>query len=69
MLWGCISDKGPGEIIISAQVYTQILNTFLSPLVENRFVADEVIKSVKAFLLERHVNSMTWPANTFEHLW
>lgn len=66
--------KGPGETsTVNAQVYTEILDTFLIPSIENGFV-DEVIfqdhhasrhraKSVKAFLQERQISSMTWPAN------
>ena len=62
----------------NAQVEIDILNTFLIPSIENRF-GDEVIfqdddaschraKNVKAFLLERYINSMTWPANRLREI-
>lgn len=46
-----MSGTGPGEMEIitstaNAQVYTEILDTFLFPLVENKFGDDEVIFSV-----------------------
>lgn len=48
MVWGCLSGKGLGEMpmitsTVHAQVYIQILETFLIPLIENRFGGGEVI--------------------------
>lgn len=76
-----MSSKGPGEMTIltstvNGQVYIEILDTFLIPLIEKKF-GDDVIfqddnaswhraKIVKAFLQERHINSMTWPANSLD---
>lgn len=81
IIWGCMSSKGPGEMTIltstvNGQVYIEILDTFLIPLIEKKF-GDDVIfqddnaswhraKIVKAFLQERHINSMTWPANSLD---
>ncbi|XP_053499736.1 ganglioside-induced differentiation-associated protein 1-like 1 isoform X1 [Ictalurus furcatus] len=62
MIWGFMSGKGPGETsTVNAQMYTEILHTFLIPSIENSFGGDEVVdqednvschgtKSVKAFL-------------------
>uniref|UniRef100_A0A672T8Q8 Tc1-like transposase DDE domain-containing protein n=1 Tax=Sinocyclocheilus grahami TaxID=75366 RepID=A0A672T8Q8_SINGR len=80
MVWGCsMSGKGPGEMAIltstvNAQMYIEILDTFLIPSIEKTFGDNDVIfqddnaschraKSVEAFLQERDINSMTWPAN------
>ena len=70
---------------INAQVYVDILDTFLIPSFERMFGDDEIIfqddnaschraKSVKTFLEERHIRSMSWPANSLdlnpiENLW
>uniref|UniRef100_A0A672STN9 Tc1-like transposase DDE domain-containing protein n=1 Tax=Sinocyclocheilus grahami TaxID=75366 RepID=A0A672STN9_SINGR len=73
MIWGCMSGKGPGEMAIlistvNAQVYIEILDTFLIPSIEKKlgdviFQDDNASchreKSVKAFLQERHITSMT----------
>uniref|UniRef100_A0A3B3S4R3 Tc1-like transposase DDE domain-containing protein n=1 Tax=Paramormyrops kingsleyae TaxID=1676925 RepID=A0A3B3S4R3_9TELE len=80
MIWGCMSGKGPGQMAVitstvNAQVYIEILDNFLILSIESRLGDDEVIfqddnaschraKSVKTFLQERHINSMTWPANS-----
>uniref|UniRef100_A0AAR2K6C9 Transposase Tc1-like domain-containing protein n=1 Tax=Pygocentrus nattereri TaxID=42514 RepID=A0AAR2K6C9_PYGNA len=80
MIWGCMSGKGTGEMTvvnssINAQVYIDILDSFLIPSIEQMFGDDEIIfqddnaschraKTVKAFLGERHIQSMSWPANS-----
>lgn len=80
MTWACMPGKGPGEMAvitssINAQVYIEILDTFVIPLIESRFHYDGVIfpagnaschraKYAKAFLLEGHIYSVTWPANS-----
>uniref|UniRef100_A0A8C1BRT3 Uncharacterized protein n=1 Tax=Cyprinus carpio TaxID=7962 RepID=A0A8C1BRT3_CYPCA len=47
IIWGCMSSKGPGEMTIltstvNGQVYIEILDTFLIPLIEKKF-GDDVI--------------------------
>uniref|UniRef100_A0A3B1IEA9 Tc1-like transposase DDE domain-containing protein n=1 Tax=Astyanax mexicanus TaxID=7994 RepID=A0A3B1IEA9_ASTMX len=90
MIWGCMSGKGTGEMTvvnstINAQVYIDILDSFLIPSIEQMFGDNEIIfqddnaschraKTVKAFLGERHIQSMSWPANSpvlnpIENLW
>ncbi len=90
MIWSCMSGKGTGEMAvitssINAQVYVDILDTFLIPSVERMFGDDDIIfqddnaschraKTVKTFLEERHIRSMSWPANSpdpnpIENLW
>uniref|UniRef100_A0A3Q3AU23 Tc1-like transposase DDE domain-containing protein n=1 Tax=Kryptolebias marmoratus TaxID=37003 RepID=A0A3Q3AU23_KRYMA len=80
MIWGCMSGKGTGEMAvitssINAQVYIDILDTFLIPSVERMFGDDEIIfqddnasclraKTVGTFLEERHMRSMSWLANS-----
>uniref|UniRef100_A0A8B9JPA9 Transposase Tc1-like domain-containing protein n=1 Tax=Astyanax mexicanus TaxID=7994 RepID=A0A8B9JPA9_ASTMX len=80
MIWGCMSGKGTGEMTvvnssINAQVYIDILDSFLIPSIEQMFGDNEIIfqddnaschraKTVKAFLGERHIQSMSWPANS-----
>uniref|UniRef100_A0A8B9RED8 Tc1-like transposase DDE domain-containing protein n=1 Tax=Astyanax mexicanus TaxID=7994 RepID=A0A8B9RED8_ASTMX len=80
MIWGCMSGKGTGEMTvvnssINAQVYIDILDSFLIPSIEQMFGGDEInfqddsaschrAKTVKAFLGERHIQSMSWPANS-----
>uniref|UniRef100_A0A3Q3AY27 Tc1-like transposase DDE domain-containing protein n=1 Tax=Kryptolebias marmoratus TaxID=37003 RepID=A0A3Q3AY27_KRYMA len=89
MIWGCMSGKGTGEMTvvnssINAQVYIDILDSFLIPSIEQMF-GDEIIfqddnaschraKTVKAFLGERPIQSMSWTANNpdlnpIENLW
>ena len=74
-----MSFKRPREMaIISSTIHTgayiEILDNFLIPSIENRFSDDEVIfqednasclraKEIKAFLQERLIKSMIWPAN------
>ena len=71
--------------IVNTEFYIQILENSLISSIENMFNYKEVIfqdgnasshraKRVKAFLQERHINSMEWPANSTEfyplkHLW
>lgn len=48
MVWGCLSGKGLGEMpmitsTVHAHVYIETLETFLIPLIENRFGGGEVI--------------------------
>jgi DDE superfamily endonuclease len=90
MIWGCMSGKSTGEMAvitssINAQVYIDILDTFLIPSIERMFGDDDIIfqddnaschraKTVKTFLEERHIRSMSWPANSpylnpIENLW
>uniref|UniRef100_A0A3B1JDA5 Tc1-like transposase DDE domain-containing protein n=1 Tax=Astyanax mexicanus TaxID=7994 RepID=A0A3B1JDA5_ASTMX len=81
MIWGCMSGKGTGEMTvvnfsINAQVYIDILDSFLIPSIETDvwriigiiFQDDNAschrAKTVKAFLGERHIQSMSWPANS-----
>ena len=60
--------------IINTYMLTEIRDNFLFPSIENGFGADEVIfqdhnaschraKGIKAFLLRRHLKSMTWSEN------
>uniref|UniRef100_A0A4W6EFN8 Tc1-like transposase DDE domain-containing protein n=1 Tax=Lates calcarifer TaxID=8187 RepID=A0A4W6EFN8_LATCA len=80
MIWGCMSGKGTGEMAvitssINAQVYVDILDTFLIPSIERAFGDDEIIfqndnaschraKTVNTFLEKRHIRSMSWPTNS-----
>uniref|UniRef100_A0A3B5QEL9 Transposase Tc1-like domain-containing protein n=1 Tax=Xiphophorus maculatus TaxID=8083 RepID=A0A3B5QEL9_XIPMA len=48
MIWGCMSGKGTGEMTvvnssINAQVYIDILDSFLIPSIEQMFGDDEII--------------------------
>ena len=72
-IWGCMLFKRSGKMeiipsITSTHVYTEILDNFLIPLIENWFGDDKVIfhwaEEIKAFLQERHIKSMPWPANS-----
>uniref|UniRef100_A0A3Q3AMG8 Tc1-like transposase DDE domain-containing protein n=1 Tax=Kryptolebias marmoratus TaxID=37003 RepID=A0A3Q3AMG8_KRYMA len=81
MIWGCMSGKGTGEMavitcLINAQVYIDILDTFLIPSIERMFGDDEIIfqddsaschraKTVKTFLDERHISICTFYYTTF----
>ncbi|CAJ0964526.1 unnamed protein product [Ranitomeya imitator] len=90
MIWGCMSGKDTGESAvitasINAQVYVDILDSFIIPSIERMFGDDEMIfqdenaschraKIVKTFLEKRHIRSMSWPAisadlNPIENLW
>uniref|UniRef100_A0A3B3RF17 Tc1-like transposase DDE domain-containing protein n=1 Tax=Paramormyrops kingsleyae TaxID=1676925 RepID=A0A3B3RF17_9TELE len=76
MIWGCMSDKGPGQMAIitssvNAQVHSEILDTFLIPSIKHRFGGDIGIfqddneschraKSGKGLLQKRYINSITW---------
>ena len=70
---------------ISALVYIEILDNFLTPSIEDLFGDYEVIfqndnatchraKGIKDFLWERFIKSMTWPVdsqnlNPAEYVW
>ena len=85
MIWGRVSRKGPGEMAPLRQQSmhrcTLKFCTLLIPSIENEMVMKSFFRmimhlateqSVKAFLLERHINSMTWPANSLnpiENFW
>uniref|UniRef100_A0A672IF62 Tc1-like transposase DDE domain-containing protein n=1 Tax=Salarias fasciatus TaxID=181472 RepID=A0A672IF62_SALFA len=81
MIWGCVSGKGSGETAvvkssINAQVYIDILDSFLIPSIEKKMFGDDGIifqddnaschraKTVKAFLGERRIQSMQMPAHS-----
>uniref|UniRef100_A0A672FA08 Tc1-like transposase DDE domain-containing protein n=1 Tax=Salarias fasciatus TaxID=181472 RepID=A0A672FA08_SALFA len=90
MIWGYMSGKGSGEKAvvkssINAQVYIDILDSFLIPSIEKMFGNDEILfqddnasyhraKTVTVFLGKRRIQSMSWPANSpdlnpTENLW
>uniref|UniRef100_A0A3B3QGW8 Transposase Tc1-like domain-containing protein n=1 Tax=Paramormyrops kingsleyae TaxID=1676925 RepID=A0A3B3QGW8_9TELE len=74
MIWGCMSGKGPGQMAIitstiNAQVCVEILDNFLISSIESRFGNDNFqddnaschrAQSIKTFLQEKNINSMTW---------
>ena len=89
MIWGCMSFKEPGDLAIvistiNTKAYIEILDNFIIPRIENYFV-DEIIfqddnaschkaKWTKVSFKERHIESMTGPANSpdlnpIENLW
>lgn len=65
MAWGCMSGKGTGEMAantssINAQVYVDILDTFLIPSVDRKFGDDDfemIFQDDNAS--KRHVRSMS----------
>uniref|UniRef100_A0A8C5I7Z6 Tc1-like transposase DDE domain-containing protein n=1 Tax=Gouania willdenowi TaxID=441366 RepID=A0A8C5I7Z6_GOUWI len=73
-IWGCMSGKGTGEMAvitssINAQVYVDMLDTFLIPSIERMFGDDDIVyqddnaschraKTVKTFLEERRIEKV-----------
>uniref|UniRef100_A0A3Q2ZWT6 Transposase Tc1-like domain-containing protein n=1 Tax=Kryptolebias marmoratus TaxID=37003 RepID=A0A3Q2ZWT6_KRYMA len=78
MIWGCMSGKGTGEMAvitssINAQVYIDILDTFLIPFIKRMFGDDEIIFQDNNASCH-NVMSMSWPSNSpylnpIENLW